>query len=67
VDARDELANRGIGTKEDRDELVAEKTAELKRLEIAKDEKLKELRDEYMGRIAGAKNAAEKERLLTDM
>jgi len=67
AEARDELAGRGIGSREDRAEVAAEKAVELQRLEKVKDEKLKEVRDEYMSRIANAKNAAEKERLLTDM
>ena len=60
-------ANSIIGTKENKVELSREKEAEAKRLEVKKEEKVKEVRDEYMTRIKKAKTAAEKERLLTEM
>ena len=34
---------------------------------MKKEEKVKEIRDEYMNRIKNAKTAADKERMLTEM
>jgi hypothetical protein len=67
AEQRDELLETGIMTEENQQELATEKKAEAQRLQAKKEEKVKEIRDEYMGRLKGAKTAAEKERMLTEM
>ena len=67
AEQRDELLETGIMTEENQRELATEKKAEAQRLQAKKEEKVKEIRDEYMSRLKGAKTAAEKERMLTEM
>ena len=64
---RDELLEEGIATKENQEELAKERAEEAQRLQVKKEEKVKEVREEYMNRLKGAKSAADKERLLTEM
>ena len=66
-DERDELVNQGIGTKDFKEELKSEKDKEAERLDKNKEETIKDIRDEYMKRIAAAKNPSDKERLMTEM
>lgn len=67
VEERNQLIDEGIGTDECQRELVKEKEEENNRLDVKKEEKVKEIRDEYMDRIKRARTAAEKERMLTEM
>jgi len=52
---------------EAKQELAQEQKVEKERLDRNKEEKVKEIRDEYMDRMRRARTAAEKERLLTEM
>lgn len=61
------MVNGGIGTDEFKKELSDEKQSEQDKIEKKKEEEIKSIRDEYMSRIRGAKNPADKERLLTEM
>jgi ATPase subunit of ABC transporter with duplicated ATPase domains len=62
-----DIFDGGIATVECKKELHEEKEAEKNKLEQKKEEAIKDIRDEYMNRIKNAKNAADKERLLTEM
>jgi hypothetical protein len=64
---KDALELVDISTPENRAERAAEKEKEATRLDEKKELAIRDIRDEFMGKIRAARSEGEKERLLTEM